>query len=231
MECPSGSWQHQLTCFVGVIAEPSHDIYMIFIQVVVPLLAVIAATLVAIASWRTARRATQIADQALTSELEREARDQARRDDEHASEYQLRLDERIVLLIEAMGVYVGDVNTWLIEVERLQDQTHLTIEEVDAPRLPSSAIVYTSMQGAMLFARGDDRQTLQLVDDYIREVLRTPKTSQWKTDPRVRYLAELLRQWRDTTVTRTDFEKQIADARDTIHQNHDNPDPTTARRA
>ena len=223
MDCSSGDWQHQITCFVGMLARPSEDPYLVFIQVVLPLLAVLASTLVAIMSWTTARRATVIADQALTSENEREKRDLARRDRDEAREYELVLDDRLVALIEAFGVYVSNLNTWLNDVELLDAQ------KMPRPLKPTSAIPYTRLQGAMLSARGRDRTSLTLIDQYVRELWRS--ASQWKTDARVRFMVELVSQWRDETISQPEFDRQLADEITRVSQDVDTPDPRTSRMA
>jgi len=224
MNCPTGpNWPDQMICYLRIISNPASDPYMVLIQVVVPIIAVFAATGLALASWRTANRATAIADAALRAERDRDSRQSAQDTELREANYQIRLDKRIVALIDALGSYSAAMRAWAIEATDVQIGWGGDPDDAPFPLLPSSLAVYTKLQGAMLFARGDDRLPMAQIDGYIRDFLKS--RYHYKTESRVRYLIEQMRAWRDGSVTRKTFMARMTRKRDTIKHERDSPPP------
>jgi len=224
--CTSGTWPDQLVCLVRELNRgPSAFDWAS--QIWIPLLLAIASITVATVSWRTSRRAVQIAKDASDAEATRASKAEAREKARDDWDYAKRLDEGMVGLIEAVGTYAFEVDSWVDEASDIEVRWSGDPDDTPYPPLPSTAQVYSRLHAAMIFSRGDDRIPMGLVDGFVRDVIAS--RSRWKTSSRLNFLAENLRTWRDGSTTSKTFISRLRRKRDTIRKDRDTPPPRTFR--
>lgn len=188
-------------------------------QLVIPLLAAAASFTVAIAANRSANRATTIAKQGVEAEKLRGEYERAHAEREVERDYAKRLDERLIHLIEALGLYGDAADRWKASADEVDQRWFGDPDEAPYAERPSTAVLVSALQAAMLVARGEDRLYLAQVDGLVRDMLKSP--SFWKTARRGKFLMEEIRKWRDGSATGPAFGGRLKRRRNSIQDDAD----------
>lgn len=222
MGCSDQSLKSAIFCLVAVL-DGGPNLFEWFTILVIPLFVGVATTFVAVASWRTASRATAISEAALRAEQERGEMEVALTVAARTEEYAARLDSHFAALFEAIGQYAHEMDRWVDEATEIEIRWGGPPEEAPIPPQPSRALLDARLQATMLHARGDDRIVLGKIDGYVRAVLRSG--AKWKLSHRLAYLVNLIRKWRDGSVTSKTSMSRLARKRTSVEENRDNPPP------
>ena len=193
--------------------------FEVMAQLVIPTVVAIASLFVAFVSWRTAKRATQIAKDAADSERLRADAEIAREQHRQSSAYSDRLDDRLSALILEIGYYSAAADEWISAASDVELNWGGHPDDIPYPNRPSTSSLFAQLQSTMLAARDDDRIYLAQIDGYINDVITS--TSLWKTSRRLKILMRYIRTWRDGSVSAKTFTKRIRTKRNTIAKNVD----------
>lgn len=206
-------------CILREIEDAAPSAFETWAQLIIPLLAAIASFAVAISANRSANKATAIAKQGVDAERERGDHEREHADREVARDYAKRLDDRLIILIEALGEYGDAADRWVAAVNEIDGEWRGFPEDAPYPDRPSTAVLVSSLQAAMLVAHGDDRLYLAQVDGLVRDTLRSP--SFWKTSRRGKVLVEEIRKWRDGSSSDGVFKARLKRKRKAIAEDID----------
>lgn len=215
-EIPDGSGRISgvLLCILREVQDSNPSTFETLAQLVVPLLAAVASFAVAIAANRSANKATKIAQQGVEAEKTRGEHERAHAEREVERDYAKRLDDRLIHLIEVLGLYGDAADRWLAAADEVDQRWNGHPDEAPYPDRPSTAVLVSSVQAAMLVAHGDDRLYLAQVDGLVRDILKS--TSFWKTARRGKFLMEEIRKWRDGSTKGPAFSGRLKRRRNSI---------------
>jgi hypothetical protein len=212
------TWREQVLCLLSrPTADPSSFDW--WAQIWIPATVAAASLLVALASWLTARRATRIAKDSADAEATRSKQASTREEARDGRDYERSLDQALVALVEAAGSYAAAVDEWVDEASDVEINWRGHPDDTPYPPLPSTAVVYSKLQAAMIYAREGDRTQLGQVDGYIRDVFKSDK--RYKASSRMKFLVETIRKWRDGSITAKTFHARVKRKRDTIAEDRD----------
>ncbi|QNA93232.1 MULTISPECIES: hypothetical protein [unclassified Microbacterium] len=215
----SGRISGVLLCILGEIQDASPTTFETFAQLLVPLLAAVASFAVAISANRSANKATEIAKQGVEAETARGDHERAHAEREVERDYQKRLDERLIYLIEALGLYGEAADQWVSAVDAVDMRWSGHPDEAPYPDRPSTAVLESSLQAAMLVAHEEDRLYLAQIDGLVRDTLKS--SSFWKTARRCKFLMAEIRKWRDGSISGPTFSGKLKRRRNLIADDTD----------